>query len=322
MSADDGVNSDTFLADNDNSNTRIGFNLRKTLHNGDTLHFRFETAVGLRGSSGTTPTDNNFTVAVRSTDLRHFSFTYASERFGEISVGQGSTATDGVAEIDLSGTDIAAYSSLSDIGGGVAFRTVAGAQSAVSVGDVFGNFDGSRRFRLRYDTPTFNGFSAAVSYGQEVLNSGDSNDYYDAAIRYNKTLGDFTIASGLWYSDRDTGNERAIGSVSVRHNPTGLNGTLAACQSLGGDEEYIFAKIGVIRDWVDFGSTALSVEYYDGSDFASVGSSSQAYSVSAVQKIDRYNLELYATYRTYEFSDATTTYQDVNAAFVGARFKF
>lgn len=97
QSLDDGVKSDAFLTDNDNSNTRIGFNLRKTLDNGDRVRFQFETALGLTGSAQTTPTDNDLNLTTRRTEPRRFDFSYASDRLGTLSVGQGSTATDGIA---------------------------------------------------------------------------------------------------------------------------------------------------------------------------------------------------------------------------------
>ena len=34
------------------------------------------------------------------------------------------------------------------------------------VSDVYRDFDGSRRFRIRYDTPSIDGFSGAVAYGK------------------------------------------------------------------------------------------------------------------------------------------------------------
>lgn len=322
QSLDDGVNSDTFLTDNDNSNTRIGFNLRRELDNGDKVRFQFETALGLTGSAATTPTDNDLRITTRRTELRRFDFSYEFAQLGKISVGQGSTATDGVAENDLSGTSVVAYSSFSDLGAAVAFRTTAGAQSAVTVGSAFSNFDGARRFRIRYDAPSYRGISAAVSYGQEILRSGDTNNYSDFSLNYDKDYGDFTVNSGIGYSDRDNGTELALSSFAVRHNPTGLNATLAAGKNLNADAQYIFAKAGIVRDWFNTGSTAVSVEYYAGSDFVTVGSGSTAYGVSAVQKIDQYNLELYASYRTFEYEDTTTTYQDVDAAILGARFRF
>ena len=110
--------------------------------------------------------------------------------------------------------------------------------------------------------------------------------------------------------------------MAVRHNPSGLNATVAAGKNINGDTQYVYAKAGILRDWFSVGSTAVSVEYYDGNDFGSVGSESTSYGLSAVQKIDQLSLEIYASYRTFELTDTTNTYQDLDAAIFGARFRF
>ena len=42
--------------------------------------------------------------------------------FGTLRLGQGDTASNGTSEVDLSGTDVAAYSSVADVGGSFEFR--------------------------------------------------------------------------------------------------------------------------------------------------------------------------------------------------------
>ena len=44
--------------------------------------------------------------------------------------------------------------------------------------------------------------------------------------------------------------------------------------------------------------------------------------MSLVQNIDRANTELWLTYRTYDYSDNVASYEDGQAIFGGARFKF
>ena len=85
--------------------------------------------------------------------------------------GQGSMATDGIAEIDLSGTKIAAFSSVDKPAGGFLLRLPDGKLATTRIADVFDNFDGdcirgvnsdgSRKLRLRYATPALLGFRAS-----------------------------------------------------------------------------------------------------------------------------------------------------------------
>lgn len=325
FSVDDGVTSETFLSDNDNSNTRIGLIYRRDLNNGNQLRFHFETALGLRGSSGTSIGDNDLQTNGSLRDLRKFELIYQTAKYGTFSFGQGSVATDSVAEADFSGTSVIAYSSLQDIAGSNLFTLGAtGASSGVSVGNAFSAFDGGRRFRLKYDTPTFGGFGVSVSAGEEVLTSGNDDEFYDIAVRYNQTHGDFKVAGRLGYAAVSGGEETILGSIAAIHEPTGLNFTIASgSQEEVGDASYVYVKAGIKRDWFDFGETAISLDYYEGDDFVNVGSSSSSYGLAVVQKIDKSNLEIFATYRNYEFDDAATgPTNDLELAAIGARYRF
>jgi hypothetical protein len=68
------------------------------------------------------------------------------------------------------------------------------------------------------------------------------------------------------------------------------------------------------------------VDYYSGSDFGlneDVGSStSDSWGLALVQNVDRANLELWLTYRSYDYADDVASYDDGQAVFGGARFWF
>ena len=108
LSYDDGIDSETYgLIDNDNSSTRVG--LRYNQDFGD-WHFENVNEVDYAPFS----TDNT-SIVHQSPDaedwefdndnIRKIDFTLAHDRYGKFWLGQGSMATDGVYEIDLSGTD-------------------------------------------------------------------------------------------------------------------------------------------------------------------------------------------------------------------------
>ncbi|AXI48050.1 porin [Sulfitobacter sp. SK012] len=322
ISVDDGFDTETGLTDNDNSNSRAGVMFKQGLQNGAEFRFNFETGLGLTGSSSISLDDNSFDVDYSRTELRKVEIVYASPTLGTFWFGQGSTASDGAAESDLSGTSLIAYSSPQDLSGSQEFRLASGAGSGVRGGDVFNSFDGARRFRIRYDTPKYNGFVASISAGTEVLASGNDDEYYDIGVTYGRDYGDFNVAGGLAYSIRDSAEELLVGSAAVLHTPTGVSFALSGGSEQQGDASYFYAKAGLQRDWFAIGRTALSLDYYGGDDFEITGSSSSSIGLAVVQKLDAYNVELYATYRTYEFESAGSDYEDLDVTFVGARWKF
>lgn len=322
INVDNGQDDETAVTDNDNSNSRVGAIFRQDLANGGQFRFHFETALGFTGSSSINGSDNSLDADYRRTELRKLELIYQTARIGTFSFGQGSIATDSTAEADFSGTSVIAYSSLQDQAGLQEFLLANGTSSGTQVGDAFSAFDGSRRFRIRYDTPTYKGFGLAISAGEEVLARGNDDEFYDIGLTYNKDYGDYKVAGRFGHSIRDSDEAFTLGSAAILHEPTGLSFALAGGQARESDAGYVYAKAGLQRDWVSFGRTHLSVDYYSGEDFAFAGSDSESFGIAVVQKVDAYNLEVYASYRTYEFSSAGSSNQDIDVTFVGARWKF
>lgn len=317
----DGADWNTSIVDNDNSNSRIGLTMTQALQDGAQLKFSFETALGLTGSSSLNGSDNGLYIEYRRTELRKFDLAYTTATSGTFSFGQGSTSTDGYAEADLSGTTVAAYVGINDLAGSQLLRFKDGSLSTVTIGSTSSSFDGSRRLRVRYDTPSFSGFTASVSAGQEVLSSGDDNTYYDLGMRYGNDYGDYTLDTRLGYSFRDTSNDLLMASAAVSHQPTGLSLAFSTGKKIDADSNYAYIKAGLKRDYLSIGSTAFSVDYFKGNDFVVAGSSTASVGVAVVQHLDRHDIDLYATHRTYAFDSVSASYQDMDVTFVGARWK-
>lgn len=308
------------LVDNANSNTRLGFVIEQPAWGGG-LTLTFETALGFVQSSEVSQGDTPPALAWERTDLRKFEAAY-SAGFGKLSIGQGSMASDGVATLDVSGTGIASTVTVSDVAGAFRFREDNGVLSDVTVGKAFKDYDGGRRFRVRYDTPKFSGFSVAMAYGQNILAEDDETDYYDIGLTWSGTQGEFELAAAVGYAwdDGEETTERYAGSFSMLHTPTGLNLSLSAGADPDGGS-YGYAKAGWKGDLIAPGPTAFSIDYYDGSDIATDGSSSEAFGLSAVQNFTDMDLEIYLGYRAYSYDDAAS-YQDADSFLFGARYKF
>jgi hypothetical protein len=323
LSFDDGVSSTSEVVDNTNSNSRVGLWLRRS-YGEDSFSFNFETALGLRPSAGLS---QNFTpkwANWQRTSIRKVDFAYKSAQYGTFSAGQGSMATDGVAEVDMSGTTLVTYVSIPDTAAAFRFRTSAGALSTKTIAGAFGDFDGGRLGRVRYDSPSFSGFTISASYGEQILAQNADFTTRDIALRYANEFGDFRVKGAIGYADIELANgvERTdtIGSFSVLH-ASGFNVTVAAGDRSNAGS-YSYGKLGYQAQWFSVGKTALSVDYYRGSDRTSVGSKSTSYGFGAVQKFDNARVETYFGYRTYELTESAASYLDASSVLFGARWKF
>ena len=246
--------------------------------------------------------------------------------YGTVSLGQGASASDGTAGLDDCFTFVAGATNSTDGFGSFRFRDENGDLTNVAIAQVNNAFNGSRRFRLRYDTPVFEGVMLSASYGENVLTEADENAYYDVAIRWTGDIGDFAVRSAAGYQwidnpDGDT-TERLAGSFTVVHEPTGLNLAVSAGQQIDG-ASYVWARAGWQTDVFAVGTTSLSVDYYNGSDFLSDGAKTENYGLYAVQSFDDLSLDLYAGWRRFTYSDRLgNSYQDANGMLVGARWFF
>src|SRR6185312_12366540 len=116
--------------------------------------------------------------------------------------------------------------------------------------DVFNDFDGDgRKLRVRYDTPSFAGFTLSGSYGTEVVPEPTGVDVWDVALRYAGEFAGLRIASAIAYSDTGSAN-RYDGSISILSVPTGISVTAAGGydqRSGGADRRYVYGKLGYQR---------------------------------------------------------------------------
>ncbi|MBE3637427.1 porin family protein [Mangrovicoccus algicola] len=320
---DDGRDSEGVLADNAHSNTRLGFDLDQSLSGGAALRFKLETGLGAPQSSSFSQ-DDAPGWTWEKTDLRHADLSLEAG-FGTLSLGQGSMASDGIAGSDLSGTALASAVATGDTAGGYLFRREDGALSDVAISDVFTDFDGGRKGRIRYDTPEVSGVTLAVAYGQEVLAGDDDADYYDIGLFYDAEMGELSLAAGLgggWKDDGGDVSQSWAGSLSLLHAPTGLTGTVAG----GGDPDggsYVYVKAGILRDWWQIGSTAVSVDHYAGEDLGSDGAESRQTGIQMTQSVDDWNTEFYLGYAEYSHEDDSgAEYEDAASVIAGMRWRF
>src|SRR5262249_20883602 len=120
---------------------------------------------------------------------------------------------------------------------------------------------------VRYDTPTFAGFSASASWGED--------DFWDVALRYAGEFSGFKLAAAAAYAEStdddillgDGGQHFQVGAY-VQHVPTGLfvYGAFSDFENDDADFESDnwYVKAGIRQRWTPLGHTVLYGEYQDG----------------------------------------------------------
>lgn len=313
-----GDDSQAFFVDNSASSSRFGL-LAEAAVEGVTLGSRLEfDAVSNPSSGGVSgdafgPDDGSFNFRER-----HIDVFVSHPSYGRLSLGQGSNAGDGAQEVDLGGTSVGGgYSDIAALGGSLRFDKERGG-SVVRVRNAFSNFDPGRDDRIRYDTPTFAGFTASGS----VNTDGQS----ELALRWGGAF-DNGLRAALgahvqWPSDFD---HQVGASGSLLWN--GVSATVAGAvrETKSGDDRdpwNVYGKLGYDFSAFRIGGTSVAADVFYGEDIAAKGDESTSLGLFAVQRIDPAATDLYLGYRFYGLSAADVNFSDVHAVLTGARIRF
>lgn len=253
-----------------------------------------------------------------------------SKKWGTLTLGQAETAFSGVTEVDLAGTEAAAYNSSGALStgyyflqsnqtGGTAGSIRAAGAANPAIGSVFGDFSGDdRQDLIRYDTPDFKGFAFGVSAQQ--------GGNFDGSINYSGKFYNTEVAAAAGFADtRSTDSAKSYGaSVSALH-ASGLNATFAWGKStnLGRQSSRnLYTKIGYQMKLNSFGPTNISASWEKDDNLAADTDTATAWGLQLVQGLEGYGTELYAAYTNYGLNRTGTNYNDINAGWVGAMIKF
>ena len=356
---DDGTQSDAYVVDNAGpyEGSKLRFSGEGQLSSEWKSGFIVE--VGFTDSSSLFVNQvNDEGAGETSFETRLANWYIESERVGRLTVGQQSSATDGITTIDLSRaqTDPVTWHNAS-----FGIREKDGDYTGLTWGNVAWGLEGYKGDFVRYDTPVFYGFMASAAWGE--------NDSFDVALRVQKDLNTVRVAAGagyLWVGDDSTvslyPNDTVVesGSISVMHVPTGLFGNLAGGRADIAREALInpdnpdegtmwMGQAGIEKRVTPFGATTLYGEYgqyrdlmlgyssFDGNNSPSLTGGSVAAStisgtdvsrwgVGAVQQFDTAALEMYAVFNHFE-AQVQTTAGEVGTdpwygVVVGSRLKF
>ena len=112
---DNGNDNDTKFVDNENSSTRFRFTGSNTFNEVWKVGFKWENQMESNSSvDANMDIGNNTDTGGITFTERHMDIYVEHSKFGKLSLGQGDTASNSTSEVDLSGTTVIAYSSISD----------------------------------------------------------------------------------------------------------------------------------------------------------------------------------------------------------------
>ncbi len=235
---DDGFDSDAYIVDNDWSMTRLGVRGSAMMKPGWTAGYNIE--LGVRGSapSGSVSQDEDDPAGVDNIIIRQSRVYIESAQLGRMTIGQQSTATDGIAEISL-GSGVGVDSQVGIYNNGFFLRGPDGENLGITWGNLVDNLDGPRDNTVRYDSPSIYGFIFSAAWGDD--------DFWDLSLRFSKEWNSIRVAAGIGYQeDRRSAiaQDKLSGSLSLMHTPSGIFGTVAA----GETERSGVADLSVLLD--------------------------------------------------------------------------
>jgi len=332
---DNGNDNDVKFVDNDNSSTRFRFTGANDFDEVWKVGIVWEVQMESNSSSDTGGGDgvidigdNGDTSGVTFTE-RKMEFYVEHKNWGRIILGQGDTATNGTSEVDLSGTDVVSYASISDMAGGFSFRDknnniiLDSNGNNTFIANTFSDYDGlSRRDRIRYDSPKFWGFWASAGYM--------NGQTYDVALRSAHQWENFgKLAAAFGYVPGDNQRDpykQFSGSISFLHN-SGLNLTIShAFRNFDGGgrntAHNYYGKLGY-----KVGKWAFSVDGDRSDRVDQNGDEATSFSGAAVWNVWE-SVQFYGCYRWHKLDRDnqnplnTSDPENISAVMVGGRVKF
>jgi uncharacterized coiled-coil protein SlyX len=321
--AEDGNSGELFHVDNDHSSTRLRLVGTGRVSKDISLGAKIEVQMESNSTASVSQDDNENGIGGASFTERKLEVWVDSKQFGRLWLGQGDTASNDSAQVDLSGTTVIAYSNSPDeFSGGVKFRNPTTGAFGPAVKSVFSNFDGlSRDDRIRYDTPKLANFMLSASH--------ISGGAYDVALRHKAKFGPFKTSAAIAFADPSSNSttieNRLSGSASVRHD-SGFSLTFAAGRDKpergGPDPKFVYGKLGYATRIFDIGETAFAIDFAHAEDIAMSGDRAISYGAGLVQNLKAWNTQFYAGIRNHELDRTGANFDDVFSLLAGARVKF
>jgi len=350
---DDGVESNAYITTNETARSRFRFLGSAKIDSKWSAGYLIE--IGVADNLQNTLSQN--VSSTNSLAIRHSAWYLQNSDLGKVWVGQTSTSTDGITEINLASTGhffgpaTASHNSL-----GFAFRRPSGATSSTvgaafnAGGDGVNPGEGSRLNVVKYETPTLAGFIATAAWGED--------DVFDVALRYAGEFSGFKLAAGIGYLQTNDGttNQRKCArvagavdcnelglSASVMHVATGLFVTGAygrreddlRAAGLDKTDDFYLIMGGIEQSFFPVGKTTLFGSYQEGSNHNGTAVVSgntittaeySNWGLGFNQNIAAAVMDLYVNYNNYSYDlkagAVDVPVNDFQTVVMGARIQF
>ena len=301
---DDGHEKNVYVNDNHNTLASNFQLLGSAKINSDwSAGFKFHIELVRGDNTSLLATQSNDDPAVngdQQTSVLHAYWWIKSATLGQISIGQQSQASDNAAIIpgDVSGSNLIPANWVLFDGPVFQLRPTGGPNSTAGLANaIWGQFafcqhtslpigadcNGVPTNSVVYVSPTIGGFTASASWGED--------DFWDVALAYAGTLGDFKVAGKAAYSE-NTDDKPTAGNFTrsssyfqigagIKHVPTGLfvygaygtednsgvtpAGLVTGRTSLT-DGDHWYVKAGIQKKWFALGPTTIWGEYSEYKD--------------------------------------------------------
>ena len=285
---DDGVERNVYVGTNALEQDRFRFLGEAKIADGWSAGYLLEIGVNSADSKSFSQDNDENAASVASVVIRKSAWFIKSKELGKLTLGRYDTATYHL----IDNVDTLLTRNVSDYeAAGVAIGAFQIRQGGAPVGtttwiNVMGGFNNGTpgqsglRDVVRYDTPTFAGFTATTSWGED--------DQWEAALNYRGELGDFKVNGAIGYgesTDPDTNAAQCAATVGtgdcrwwaagalVQHTPTGLfvyggyganEIDLTPAQAAAGADDQshtAYIQAGIERKWLALGKTNIFGEY-------------------------------------------------------------
>ncbi|MFO1171710.1 MAG: porin [Hyphomicrobiaceae bacterium] len=327
---DNGEEADAYVVDNDTSVSRIGVKGSGKIKAGWEAGYRIELQAAGDVLSGTSENDGDDGSgggsSIDGVRVRQANWYVKSDQLGKVTVGQISSAADGIVDgIGLSGPAAEfAYDGPADWNASFCVIDAStGACSGKKWGDIHNAFDpNSRDSGIRYDTPAFAGFTISASWGED--------DEADVAVRYEGDYGDVKVAAAAGYNydaDENAKRDNWAASASIRHVPTGIFVVAsygAQDRNVVGEDERTnwYLQGGVSKDFSGMGETAVYGEYDESDNADGAESEATMWGLGVAQDISAVGATAYLGYRHHEADIIGLDTKDFDAVLGGMKVRF
>ncbi len=345
---DDGVERNTYVGTNLVAQSRFRFVGDAKINDRWSAGYLMEIGVASARHDGNDATNDDGQAA--GLGVRHSAWWLSNKDIGKVWVGQTSSATDAIMEINLANAGHFATQNMSAQvgnfvvqGTGIRLRGFMGGTNANGVGNTAGQIgEGERHNVVKFESIALQGFTFSAAFGED--------DLWDVALRYAGEFNGIKVALGAGYlqvTDATTNEYNCVAiagatdcsqwgiSGAVMHVATGLY-VHAAYGERSDDNVFIgddkssqfYLQAGIERKWFPLGKTTLFGEYQSweigaNNPAGAAGIDMTMWGIGFNQNIEAAAMDLYVRYNNFDADvPGINTEENFSSLMAGGKINF